>query len=137
MCRRTQLSHLVHQEFFQLNGWSIVNGSSIHILKEVVTDVGLISPSNSENLFSTSSTHSQGIIIYLIHIRVHATLPIVHVIVLLSLTSTYSNNNHCKISKGRILVLNLHVLLHKNINGILTFYLFTEMKLKRKSPGIQ
>ena len=62
-------------------------------LKEVVTDVGLISPSNSENLFRTSSTLSQGIILYLIHTRVHATLPIVHMIVLLSLTSMYSNNN--------------------------------------------
>ena len=138
MCRRTQLSHLVHQEFFQLNGWSIFNGSSIHLLKEVVTDVGLILPLNSENLLSTSSTHSQGIIIYLIHTRVHATLPSVdsHMIVLLSLTFIYTNNNHCKISNGRILVLTLH-LLHKNIKGILTFNLFTEMGFKRKSPGIQ
>ena len=136
MCRRTQLSHLVHQEFFQHNGWSIFNGLSIHLLKEVVTDVGLISPSNSENLFRTSSTLSQGIILYLIHTRVHTTLPIVHMIVLLSLTSMYSNNNHCKISNGRILVLTLH-LFHKTINGIFTFHLCTEMGFKRKSPGIQ
>ena len=84
---------IVHQEFFQLNDWSIFNGSRIHLLKEVVTDAGLISPSNSENLFSTSSTHCQGIIIYLIHTQMHAITSIVHMIVFLSLTCIYSNNN--------------------------------------------
>ena len=92
---------IVHQEFFPLNDWSIFNGSSIHLLKEVVTDAGLISPSNSENLFSTSSTYYQGIIIYLIHTQVHAMTSIVHMIVFLSLTCIYSNNN--QEMHGRIL----------------------------------
>ena len=126
---------IVHQEFFQLNGWSIFNGSSIHFLKEVITDAGLISPSNSENLFSTSSTHCQGIIIYLIHTQVHAMTCIFHIWECFYLWPAYIPTIISKCMVESLIVLTLH-LLHKNINGILTFH-FTEMGLERKLPGTQ